>query len=58
MGQVIDLTKVQDMNVKELRDIFDEIIEEAPEMGMPEVAVMAAGTKREILTVLRQRAKA
>lgn len=57
MGQVIDLTKVQDMNVKELLDIFDEIIEEAPEMGMPEVAVMAAGTKREILTVLRHRAK-
>lgn len=57
MGQVIDLTKVQDMNVKELLDIFDEIIEEAPEMGMPEMAVMAAGTKREILTVLRKHAK-
>ena len=53
-AQIIDLNRIKELEVDELIDIFNEMIEEAPALGMPEVAAMAQEAKRDILkTVIK-----
>ena len=53
-AQIIDLNHIKELEVDELIDIFNEMIEEAPAQGMPEVAAMAQEVKKEILkTVIK-----
>ena len=44
-AQIIDLNRIKELEVDELIDIFNEMIEEAPTQGMPEVAAKAQGQK-------------
>ncbi|WP_298586902.1 hypothetical protein [uncultured Selenomonas sp.] len=53
-AQIIDLNRIKELEVDELIDIFNEMIEEAPAQGMPEVAAMAQEIKKDILkTVIK-----
>ena len=53
-AQIIDLNRIKELEVDELIDIFNEMIEEAPAQGMPEVAAMAQEVKKDILkTVIK-----
>lgn len=53
-AEIIDLTRIKEMEVDEVIKIFDEMIEEAPAQGMPEVAAMAQEVKKDILkTVIK-----
>ena len=53
-AQIIDLNRIKELEVDELIDIFNEMIEEAPTQGMPEVAAMAQEVKKDILkTVIK-----
>ena len=53
-AQIIDLNRIKELDVDELIDIFNEMIEEAPAHGMPEVAAMAQEVKKDILkTVIK-----
>ena len=53
-AQIIDLNRIKELEVDELIDIFNEMIEEAPALAMPEVAAMAQEAKRDILkTVIK-----
>ena len=53
-AQIIDLNRIKELEVDELIDIFNEMIEEAPAQGMPEVATMAQEVKKDILkTVIK-----
>ena len=53
-AEIIDLTRIKELEVDELIDIFNEMIEEAPALGMPEVAAKAQEFKKEILkTVIK-----
>ena len=53
-AQIIDLNRIKELEVDELIDIFNEMIEEAPALGMPEVAAMAQEVKKDILkTVIK-----
>ena len=53
-AEIIDLTRIKEMEVDEVIKIFDEMIEEAAAQGMPEVAAMAQEVKKEILkTVIK-----
>jgi len=48
-AQIIDLNRIKELEVDELIDIFNEMIEEAPALGMPEVAAMVQEAKKDIL---------
>ena len=53
-AQIIDLNRIKELEIDELIDIFNEMIEEAPALGMPEVAVMVQEAKKDILkTVIK-----
>ena len=53
-AQIIDLNRIKELKVDELIDIFNEMIEEAPAQGMPEVAAMVQEVKKDILkTVIK-----
>ena len=53
-AQIVDLNRIKELEVDELIDIFNEMIEEAPAQGMPEVATMAQEVKKDILkTVIK-----
>jgi len=53
-AEIIDLTRIKELEVDELIDIFNEMIEEAPALGMPEVAAKAQEVKKDILkTVIK-----
>ena len=53
-AQIIDLNRIKELEADELIDIFNEMIEEAPALGMPEVAAMAQESKKDILkTVIK-----
>lgn len=53
-AQIIDLNRIKELEVDELIDIFNELIEEAPAQGKPEVAAMAQEIKKDILkTVIK-----
>lgn len=45
-AQIIDLNRIKELEIDELIDIFNEMIEEAPTLGMPEVAAMVQEAKR------------
>ena len=51
-AEIIDLTHIKEMEVDEVIKIFDEMIEEAPALGMPEVAAKAQEFKKEILKIV------
>jgi len=51
-AQIIDLNRIKELEVDELIDIFNEMIEEAPAQGMPEVAAKAQEFKKEILKIV------
>jgi hypothetical protein len=53
-AQIVDLNRIKELEVDELIDIFNEMIDEAPAQGMPEVAAMAQEVKKDILkTVIK-----
>ena len=53
-AQIIDLNRIKELEIDELIDIFNEMIEEAPALGMPEVAAMVQEAKKDILkTVIK-----
>ena len=53
-AQIIDLNRIKELEIDELIDIFNEMIEEAPALGMPEVAAMVQESKKDILkTVIK-----
>ena len=53
-AQIIDLNRIKELEVDELIDIFNEMIEEAPALGMPEVAAMVQEAQKDILkTVIK-----
>ena len=53
-AQIIDLNRIKELEIDELIDIFNEMIEEAPALGMPEVAAMVQEDKKDILkTVIK-----
>ena len=53
-AQIIDLNRIKELEIDELIDIFNEMIEEAPALGMLEVAAMVQETKKDILkTVIK-----
>ena len=54
-AQIIDLNRIKELEVDELIDIFNEMIEEAPAQGMPEVAAMAQEVKKDILKTVIKR---
>jgi hypothetical protein len=51
-AEIIDLTRIKEMEVDEVIKIFDEMIEEAPALGMPEVAAKAQEFKKDILKIV------
>ena len=53
-AQIIDLNRIKELEIDELIDIFNEMIEEAPALGMHEVAAMVQEAKKDILkTVIK-----
>ena len=53
-AQIIDLNRIKELEIDELIDIFNEMIEEAPALGMPEVAAKVQEAKKDILkTVIK-----
>ena len=53
-AQIIDLNRIKELEIDELIDIFNEMIEEAPALGMLEVAAMVQEAKKDILkTVIK-----
>lgn len=53
-AQIIDLNRIKELEVDELIDIFNEMIEEAPALGIPGVAATAQEIKKDMLkTVIK-----
>lgn len=51
MGKVVSLEKARSSEVQDLREVmnlFDEIIEEAPKVGYPEIAVEMTPIRKEL----------
>lgn len=55
MGKVVSLEKARSSEVQDLREVmslFDEIIEEAPKVGYPEIAVGMTPIRKELASYL------
>lgn len=51
MGKVVSLEKARSSEVQDLREVmnlFDEIIEEAPKVGYPEISVGMTTIRKEL----------